>query len=85
MKYPNVLLTAEIRPQEYLDILVYSEYKPAPSEFSGYGVTFYIGIDYENISNDRIYVLYFTDLEYFQDYKLTAYHEWYAAVPIKIN
>jgi len=85
LKYPNVLLAAEIKPKEYLDTLIYSEYKPAPSEFSGHGVTFYMGIDYENISNDRIYVLYFTDLEYFQDYKLTAYHEWYAAVPIKIN
>ena len=62
LKYPHVLLATETGAAEYLDTLVYSESLPAPKQFDCDGVTFYMSIDYENISDDMAYVLYFTDI-----------------------
>lgn len=81
LKYPNVLLATATGAQEYRDTLVYSDSMPAPKQFDCSGVTFYMGIDYENISKDNIYVLYFTDLILFEDYDLTQFHDWFVAVP----
>ena len=81
LKYPHVLLATETGAAEYLDTLVYSEALPAPKQFDCGGVTFYMSIDYENISDDMAYVLYFTDIDLFKDYDLTQFHDWYVAVP----
>lgn len=81
LKYPNVLLATETGAKEYLDTLVYSEELPAPSSFSCDGVTFYMDIDWESLREDMVYVLYYTDIEYFKEYKLTKFFDWYVALP----
>lgn len=81
LKYPNVLLATETGAEEYLDTVVYSEELPAPSSFSSEGVTFYMGIDWETLREDMVYVLYYTDIGYFEEYELTQFFDWYVAVP----
>jgi 4-amino-4-deoxy-L-arabinose transferase-like glycosyltransferase len=81
LKYPNVLLAVEGTAEEYLQTLTYSDNRPAPAEFSAKGVVFHMGIDYENLSPDSIYVLYYSEKDRFWDYTLTAYYDWYVAVP----
>lgn len=81
LKYPNVLLSTETTAREYLDTLVYSDFRPAPSQFTKEGVTFYMGFDYDSISRQQVYVLYYTDIEYFEDFELEAFSDWYVALP----
>jgi 4-amino-4-deoxy-L-arabinose transferase-like glycosyltransferase len=81
LKYPNVLLAVEGTAREYLQTLTYSEYKPAPSQFSVDGVVFYMGIDYEHLSDKSIYVLYENEKDKFEDYTLLSAYDWYVAIP----
>lgn len=81
LKYPNVLLATETTAREYLDTLVYSDFRPAPSQFSKDGVTYYMGINYDALEADRVYVLYYTDAEYFGGYELLMFNDWYVAAP----
>lgn len=81
LKYPNVLLATETGAKEYLDTLVYSENLPAPSQFSCDQVVFYMDIDFEHLQENMVYVLYYTDTEYFEGYELTQFLDWYVAVP----
>jgi hypothetical protein len=46
------------------------------------GITFVNGIDYDSISPDSIYIIYYTDVPVFEaDYDLTQFYDWYVAVP----
>jgi 4-amino-4-deoxy-L-arabinose transferase-like glycosyltransferase len=81
LKYPNVLLAVEGTAKEYLQTLTYSENRPAPSRFDAKGVVFHMGIDYDHLSPEGIYVLYYSEKDRFLDYTLTAYYDWYVAVP----
>ncbi len=81
LKYPNVLLATETGAKEYLETLVYSENLPAPSRFDCDGVTFYMGINFNNINQDEIYLLYYTEVDYFSDFNLTKFCDWYVAIP----
>lgn len=81
LKYPNVLLATETGAREYLDTLIYSENLPAPSQFSCNQVVFYMDIDFEHLQDHMIYVIYYTDLEYFEAYELTKFCDWYVAIP----
>lgn len=81
LKYPNILLATETTAGEYLDTLVYSDFRPAPARFSKDGVTYHMGINYDSPEADRVYVLYYTDVEYFSEFKLINFMDWYVAVP----
>ncbi len=81
LKYPNVLLATETGARDYLDTLIYSENLPAPAQFDCNEVTFFMGFDPENIKEDEIYVLYYTETEFFKDFTLTQFSDWYVAVP----
>lgn len=81
LKYPNILLYTRTSAREYLDTVIYSENLPAPSQFTSEGVTFHMGIDFEQLKKDRLYVIYRTDLDTFQDFEILQFYDWYLAIP----
>lgn len=82
-QWPRILLFSKTLPSAYLDSVVYS-IKPAPAQFSDGTKTFYIGINYDEIALDKVYIIYYPDYERFsQDFALTAFADWYVAVPAK--
>ncbi len=81
LKYPNVLLATETGAKEFLETVTYSEYMPAPDSFACDDVVFYMDIDWEMLREDMVYVIYYTDVEHFENYELTQFLEWFVAVP----
>lgn len=81
LKYPNVLLASETTGREYLDTVVYSENLPAPESFAKNQVVFHMGYDTEHLDPEQIYIIYKIDADVFSGYMLTAFHDWYVAVP----
>lgn len=80
LKYPNVLLALEMDANEYLSHVVYTDYKPAPKSFQKQGVTITMGIDFDQLSKDKVYVFYEKDLSLFEDYTITSYGPyWFIA------
>lgn len=80
-QWPRILLFSRTLPSAYLDSVVYAT-KPAPAQFSNGTKTFYIGIDYDAVSPDKVYIIYYPDCERFsKNYRLTAFADWYVAVP----
>lgn len=83
LQFPRLLLFSEITPSEYLEHVVY-RVAPAPASFQKNEITFRIGIDYDSIQKDDIYIIYFTDVEVFdKDFELKQFREWYVAVPLQ--
>ena len=82
-QWPRLLLYLETLPSEYLESVVY-DVPPAPASFRSKDLLIRTRIDYDNISQDSIYIIYFVDREIFeQDYELTPFYDWYVAVPKK--
>lgn len=81
LKYPNILLSTETNAREYLDTVVYSESLPAPDQFTKDGVTFHMGYSMDDLSADRIYIIYQTDIDSFGAFELVQFYDWYVAVP----
>ncbi len=83
LQFPRLLLFSEITPSEYLENVVYTV-APAPASFQKDEITFRIGIDYDSIQRNNIYIIYFNDVEVFEtDFELTQFREWYVAVPLQ--
>jgi hypothetical protein len=81
LKYPNILLSTETTAEEYLDTVVYSENLPAPECFTKTGITFHMGYSPEDIADHAIYIIYQTDVDAFEDFRLMQFCDWYVAVP----
>lgn len=81
-QWPRLLLFTETLPSQYLNTVVY-DVAPAPASFETEGIRINTSIDYEHISPDSIYIIYYTDAERFSgQYTLTQFYEyWYVAVP----
>lgn len=80
-QWPRLLLYLETLPSEYLESVVY-DVAPAPASFTSKDLLIRTRIDYDNISQDSIYIIYFVDREIFaQDYELVPFYDWYVAVP----
>lgn len=80
-QWPRLLLFTETLPSEYLESVVY-DVAPAPASFRTRGLTINTRINYESISEDSIYIIYYTDRSVFEDdFTLTPFHDWYVAVP----
>ena len=77
LKYPNVLLSLEIPADSYLETVTYSDIHPAPASFQKGNVTIYMGIDFEQLSNNNVYLIYFTDIDRFEGWKNISYGYWY--------
>lgn len=82
-QWPRLLMYTETLPSVYLDTVVYDEY-PAPARFdTNDGLHINTRIDYEALSDESVYIFYFTELDAFRDgYDVTAFGDyWYVAVP----
>ena len=81
LQFPRLLLFSGITPSEYLADVVYRSF-PAPASFKKGEMTFRIGIDYDSIQKDAVYIIYYDDMEVFApDFELTQFADWYVAVP----
>ena len=81
-QWPRLLLYTETLPSQYLSSVIYNV-APAPASFETEdGIRIHIGIDYENIRSESIYIIYYIDVPDFEnDFTLTPFHDWYVAVP----
>lgn len=80
-QWPRLLFYTETLPSEYLASVVY-DVAPAPASFETNGIHINTRINYNNISQESIYIIYFTDVPVFEkDFVLTQFHDWYVAVP----
>ena len=80
-QWPRLLLYTETLPSEYLASVEY-DVAPAPASFDSHGIHINTRIDYNNISSESIYIIYFTDVPVFEEqFELTQFYDWYVAVP----
>ena len=80
-QWPRLLLYTETLPSEYLESVVY-DVAPAPASFVNDEILIRTRIDYDNISKDSVYIIYFIDEEIFApDFELTKFGDWFVAVP----
>lgn len=81
-QWPRILLFSETSASQYLANVTYAQ-KPAPASFSKGSITFHMGIDYTQISQDSVYIIYYTDVPVFEkDFQLKQFGSyWYTAVP----
>ncbi len=80
-QWPRLLLFTETLPSEYRESVVY-DVAPAPASFRTDGLTIHTRIHYDTISDDSIYIIYYTDRPVFEtDFVLTQFYDWYVAVP----
>ena len=79
IKYPSVLLYGEIDAAEYLADRTLSDVPPKPESFLGKEIRFTMGIDWEHIDRNKIYIIYHTDAEKFDGFTLLPYRDWYVA------
>ena len=81
-QWPRLLLYTETLPSEYLASVVY-DVAPAPASFETKGIHINTRINYDNINQESIYILYYTDVPVFENaFELTQFHDWYVAVPL---
>lgn len=80
-QWPRLLLFTETLPSEYLASVVYDE-APAPASFVKDDILIKTRIDYKNINDESVYIIYFNDKDKFsEDFKLTKFYDWYVAEP----
>ena len=80
-QWPRLLFYTETLPSEYLDTVEY-DVPPAPAAFTKDGIRFNTRINYDMITPESIYIIYYTDVPVFEnDFSLTGFYDWYVAVP----
>lgn len=83
--WPRVLLFSDTAYWEYLEHVTYTGHYTEPATFQKNGITFYNGIDYDNLRENAIYIIYFVDVPVFEEnYALQQFYDWYVAVPKKL-
>ena len=81
-QWPRLLFYTETLPSQYLATVTY-DVAPAPAAFTtADGIRINTRINYDSVSSDSIYIIYYTDEAVFsQDFTLTPFYDWYVAVP----
>lgn len=81
-QWPRLLLYTETLPSQYLSTVIYDNApNPASFEIDG-GIRIHMGIDTGSIDHESVYIIYFIDVQAFEDaFTLTRFHDWYVAVP----
>ncbi|MBE5865372.1 MAG: glycosyltransferase family 39 protein [Lachnospiraceae bacterium] len=80
-QWPRLLLYTETLPSEYLKSVVY-DVAPAPASFEVNDILIRTRIDYENLSQDSVYIIYFIDEDTFApEFDIVKFGDWYVAVP----
>lgn len=82
LRYPNVCLAAEIDAATYLDHVVYTAEPPEPASYQKENITFHQGFDTSSLDTNAVYLLYYTQADYFKDdFVLMPFYDWYVAMP----
>lgn len=80
-QWPRLLLYTETLPSEYLSSVIY-DVPPAPSSFKTGDLLIHTRINYDTLTQNNVYILYFTEMSLFEaDFVLTRFHDWCVAVP----
>lgn len=81
-QWPRILLYSKTTPSQFFtEHLVYDE-APAPWSYQKDQLLIQTRIDYEAITKDSVYIIYFTDYDLFsEEFDLTPFADWYVAVP----
>ena len=80
-QWPRLLLYTQTLPSEYLESVVY-DVAPAPASFRSDDILIRTRIDYENLSRESVYIIYFIDEATFaEDFELQRFGDWFVAVP----
>ena len=81
-QWPRLLLFTKTLPSQYLGTVEY-DVAPAPASFeTGQGIRIRTRIDYADLSEESLYIIYSYDVDTFsKDYNLTQFYDWYVAVP----
>lgn len=81
-QWPRLLLYTQTLPSQYLATVTY-DVAPAPAAFTtADGIRVNTRINYDTISTDSIYIIYYTEADLFKDsFTLTPFYDWYVAVP----
>lgn len=81
-QWPRLLLYTETLPSQYLATVEY-DIAPAPGAFvNNEGIRINTRINYDNINQESIYIIYYTDVPDFEaDFDITGFYDWYVAVP----
>lgn len=80
-QWPRLLLYTETLPSEYLSSVIY-DVPPAPSSFKTGDLLIHTRINYDTLTQNNVYILYFTEMSLFEaDFVLTRFQDWCVAVP----
>lgn len=80
-QWPRLLLYTETLASEYFSNVIY-DVPPAPTQFTTHGLTINTRINYDSITNESVYIIYYTDADLFSNnFNLTPFYDWYVAVP----
>jgi len=81
-QWPRLLLYTETLPSQYLATVEY-DVAPAPGAFvNNEGIRINTRINYDNINQESIYIIYYTDVPDFEtDFDIKGFYDWYVAVP----
>ena len=80
-QWPRLLLFTETLPSEYLSSVEY-DVAPAPASFRTGDILVRTRIDYEAISQESIYIIYYTDEALFSEqFELYRFGDWFTAIP----
>lgn len=80
-QWPKFVLYTETLAPEFTESAVYETY-PIPWSFKHGDILIQTRIDYDAITEDSVYIIYFTDYDVFSDrFDLTQINDWYVAVP----
>jgi len=81
-QWSRMLLYGEISAPEYLSSVVYKENNVEPLTMRKGNVTIENGIDYDNLSQEKIYIFYVDHYGYFAEkYDIVSFSDWYVALP----
>lgn len=80
-QWPKLLIYTNTLAPEFTQNVVYESY-PIPWSYTTGDITIQTRINYDAITDQSVYIIYFTDYDLFvEDYDLTKINDWYVAVP----
>lgn len=80
-QWPKLMIYTKTLAPEFTENVVYEDY-PIPWSYKTGNITIQTRIDYDAITSESVYIIYFTDYDLFcDDYDMIKVEDWYVAVP----
>lgn len=80
-QWPKLIIYTETLAPEFLENVVYEQY-PIPWSYKANDITIQTRIDYNDITTESVYIIYYTDYSVFMnDFNMIKIHDWYVAIP----